>query len=119
MNANYRMYSKEVLGYPRNRPPHLVKHCLRKISLANGTDLLGISIASHVVFSVKSVTVNETKRYTTEFGDKKNTSKCTCQDWNLSYYQCKHFLSSVSKVSRMAMGCVVITIYQFSLLHLG
>ena len=50
-----------------------------------------------MVFSVKSFADNETKRYTIEFGDKKNTPKCTCQDWKLSYCPCKHFFAMLQK----------------------
>ena len=56
-----------------------------------------VNIVRHGVFSVKSFTNNESERYTVDFGDNETMPKCTCQDWALSYYPCKHFFAIFRK----------------------
>ena len=97
MNVRYRKYSSDVPEYLRNRPHELVKHCLKKISLANSADLSAISIVKNGVFSVKSFENNESKRYMVSFGDDVNMPKCTCLDWESSCYPCKHFFAVFRK----------------------
>ena len=62
-----------------------------------GADLSAINIVRHGVFSVKSFTNNESERYNVDFGDDETMLKCTCQDWALSYYPCKHFFAVFRK----------------------
>ena len=114
MNVGYRKYSNDVPEYLRNRPRELVRHCLRKISLANSADLSAISIVKNGVFSVKSFENNESKRYMVSFGDDVNMPKCTCLDWESSCYPCKHFfavLPSFFLPSCMAVGCFITDVH--------
>ena len=97
MNVRYRKYSSDVTEYLRNQPRELVKHCLKKISLANSADLSAISIVKNGVFSVKSFENNESKRYMVSFGDDVNMPKCTCLDWESSWYPCKHLFAVFRK----------------------
>ena len=85
MNVRYRKYSSDLPEYLRNRPRELVKHCLKKISLANSA------------FSVKSFENNESKRYMVSFGDDVNMQKSTCLDWESSCYPRKHFFAVFRK----------------------
>ena len=75
MNDRYRKYSSDVPEYLMNRSCKLVKHCLRKISLANCAGLSAISIVKNGVFSVKSFKNNGSKRYMVSFGDDVNMPK--------------------------------------------
>ena len=68
-----------------------MKHCLRKISLANSADLSAISIVENGVFSVKSFENDESKRYMVSFGDDMNMPKCTGLDCESCCYLFKHF----------------------------
>ena len=86
MNVRYRKYPRELL-----------KHRLKKISLANSADLSAISIVKNGVFSVKSFENNESKRYMVSFEDDVNMPKCTCLDWESSCYPCKHFFAIFRK----------------------
>ena len=74
-----------------------MKHCLKKISLANSADLSTISIVKNVVFSVKSFENNESKMYMVSFGDDVNMPQCTCLDLESSCYLCKHFFAVFRK----------------------
>ena len=65
--------------------------------MAIGVDLSAINIVRHGIFSVKSFTNNESERYIVDFGDDETMPKCTCQDWALSYYPCKHFFAVFRK----------------------
>ena len=80
MNVRYTKYLSDVPEYLRNRPCKLVKHCLKKISLANSADLSAISIVKNGVFSAKSFKNRESKSYMVRFGDNVNMRKCTCLD---------------------------------------
>ena len=84
MNVRYRKYSSDVSEYLGNRPRELVKHCLKKISLANFADLSAISIVKNGVFSVKGYENNKSKRHMVSFGNDVNMPKCTCLDWESS-----------------------------------
>ena len=52
MNDRYRKNSSDVAEYLRNRPRKVVKHCLKKILLANSDQLLAISIVKNGVTTV-------------------------------------------------------------------
>ena len=97
MNVIYRKYSSDVPEYLRNRPRKLVKHCLKKISLANSADLSALSIVKNVVFSIKSFENNESKMYMVSFEDDVNMPQGTCLDLESSCYLCKHFFTVFRK----------------------
>ena len=62
-----------------------------------GVDLSAINIIRQGDFSVKRFTSNESERYITDFGDDEIISKCTCQDWGLSYHPRKDFFAVFRK----------------------
>ena len=97
MDSQYRRYSPYVPKYLIDRPRHLVKHCLKKISAANAADLSGITIIDHGVFSVLSFQNGQKEKYVLKFGDENTMPECTCYDWKSSCYPCKHFFAVFRK----------------------
>ncbi|XP_065652066.1 uncharacterized protein LOC136079729 [Hydra vulgaris] len=93
MDSRYRRYAKIIPSFLINRPPEMVRHCLKKISLAESFDLDTISMINHGIFSIKGVTVN----YQLDFGNDSNMPNCTCSSWRLSCYPCKHFFAIFKK----------------------
>ena len=111
MNVRYTKYSSDFPEYLRNRPRELVKHCLKKISLTNSSDLSAISIVKNGVFWVKSFKNNESKRHMVSFGNDVNMPKCNCLDWESSCYPSKHFFCRLSQISCMAVGCFITDVH--------
>ena len=93
MDGRYRRYSPHVPKYLVDRPRHLVKHCLKKISLAMSMDKTGLRMVGVGRFKHASTTVSGTKEYDIFFGNDNTMPYCTCPSWKESCYPCKHFFA--------------------------
>ena len=97
MDSRYRRYSAYVPKYLVDRPRDLVKHCLKKISLAKSVDKSALKIVDHGIFSYTSYSNGMEQTYTINFGDNESMPSCSCPSWTETCYPCKHFFAIFGK----------------------
>nr|XP_047131654.1 uncharacterized protein LOC124810593 isoform X2 [Hydra vulgaris]XP_047142244.1 uncharacterized protein LOC124816635 [Hydra vulgaris] len=92
-HASYKKYHDEIPAYLINRPPSLVKHCMKLIDKLQGVDLRGISAMTDKLYNVASFNSNSREIYQCYLGDSEHLPTCSCPNWFRSLYPCKHFFA--------------------------
>ena len=93
--GNYRTYSSDIPVYLHNKPRGFIQHCVNRI--ASKCDLSGISCKGDGKFSVLSFSSQQKSCYDLSFGDENTMPKCSCPNWSITGYPCKHFLAVFEK----------------------
>ena len=99
LQAAFRRYNPNIPSYLRERPHHIIKHCLEKRSLAGAIPSGHVEVIdiTNGVFSVESQSSLEDKTsYRVEFGTKQPS--CECFDWERHRLPCKHFFAVFTHV---------------------
>ncbi|XP_065066055.1 uncharacterized protein LOC135691970 [Rhopilema esculentum] len=92
-SSNFRRYAEDIPDYLVNRPRTMVKHCKEKITAAQSINLENIHITSYGGFSIKASNAQPNGYYYLSFGDENSMPHCSCPDWKMSAYPCKHFFA--------------------------
>jgi hedgehog interacting protein len=94
LHAGYRRYSPTIPDYLKERPHHIIKHCLERLSLSEEIPNSCVSVISmkEGIFKVGS----KSAKYKVSFGDEADESSqlgCECIDWEKHRLPCKHFFA--------------------------
>ena len=89
--GNYRTYSSDIPVYLHNKLRGFIQHCVNR--MASKCDLSGISCKGDGKFSVLSFSNQQKSCYDLSFGDENTMPKCSCPDWSITGYPCKHFFA--------------------------
>ena len=95
--SKYMRYADNVGEYLQNRPHPMIRQCLLKKGLGENMDNTGIRITSLGKFSVCYYKKGEKQIYNLDFGDDERMPYCSCPDWKMSAYPCKHFFAVFKK----------------------
>ena len=90
-------YGEEIDEYLQNRPHPLIRHCLLKKNLGENLDLTGIRVTATGKFSVVYYKDGQRRHYNVDFGSDETMPSCSCPDWKMSAYPCKHFFAIFKK----------------------
>ena len=90
-------YAGNIDEYLQNRPHPMIRHCLLKKGLQENMDNTGIRITNVGKFSVCYYKKSEKRIYNLHFGDDERIPYCSCPDWKISAYLCKHFFAVFKK----------------------
>ena len=90
-------YAGNIDEYLQNRPHPMIKHCLLKKGLQENMDNTGIRITNVGKISVCYYKNSEKRIYNLHFGDDERIPYCSCPDWKISAYPCKHFFAVFKK----------------------
>ena len=94
LQASYRRYNSSIPSYLRERPHHIIKHCMDRRSLAECIPSSHVSVIDKTngEFFVRSQSDLEEKNgYKVSFGTKQPS--CECYDWERQRLPCKHFFA--------------------------
>ena len=97
MCSKYMRYGKEIDEYLPNRPHPLIRHCLLKKNLGENLDLTGIRVTATGKFSIIYYKDRQRRLYNVDFGSDETMQSCSCPDWKMSAYPCKHFFTIFKK----------------------
>ncbi|XP_065665969.1 uncharacterized protein LOC136087358 isoform X2 [Hydra vulgaris] len=92
-HSSYRKYHDQIPAYLINRPPSLVKHCMKLIDKLQGVDLRGVTAVTDKLYNVASFNSNIREIYQCYLGDSEHLPTCSCPNWFRSSYPCKHFFA--------------------------
>ena len=121
MYFRYMRYGEEIDEYFR-KCDHLLKKSLMEnlifcavltnSTLLNGKkkigenlDLTGIRVTATEKFSIIYYKDVQTRLYKVEFGSEEKMPSCSCPDWKMSAYLCKHFFVFFKKYDCMFLSC--------------
>ena len=97
MCSKYMRYGEEIGEYLQNRPLPLIRHCLLKKNLWENLDLTGIRVTATGMSSVIYYKDGQRRHYNVDFGSDETMPSCSCPDWKMSAYPCKHFFAIFKK----------------------
>ena len=97
MCSKYMRYGEEIDEYLQNRPHPLIRHCLLKKNLGENLDSTGIRVTATGKFSVIYYRDGQRRLYNVDFGNDETMPSCSCPDWKMSAYPCKHFFAIFKK----------------------
>ena len=92
LQASFRRYNPNIPPYLREKPRHIIKHCLERHALAESmpsSDVEVIDIANGV-FAVRSQSDTDDKR---NYRVQVDQPSCECYDWERQRMPCKHFFA--------------------------
>ena len=104
LQVSFRRYNSAIPSYLRERPHHIIKHSMDRLSLAESIPNSNVTVIDmeNGEFLVKSQSrLEEKKMYKVMFGTKQPS--CECFDWERQRLPCNHFLpySSTSRHGRL------------------
>ena len=94
LQASFRRYNSAIPSYLRERPHHIIKHSMDRLSLAESIPSSNVTVIDmeNGEFLVKSQSrLEEKKMYKVMFGTKQPS--CECFDWERQQLPCKHFFA--------------------------
>ncbi|XP_015778406.1 PREDICTED: uncharacterized protein LOC107356297 [Acropora digitifera] len=92
LQASFRRYNPNIPPYLKERPHHIIKHCLEKHALAESMPSSYVEVIdmANGVFAVRRQSDADDKRnYRVQF----NQPRCVCYDWESQRMPCKHFFA--------------------------
>ena len=92
LQASFRRYNPNIPPYLRERPHHILKHCLEKHALAESmrSSYVEVIDVANGVFAVRSQSDTDNKRnYRVQF----NQPSCECYNWERQRMPGKHFFA--------------------------
>ena len=94
LQASFWRYNSAIPSYLRERPHHIIKHSMDRLSLAESIPSSNVTVIDmeNGEFLVKSQSsLEEKKMYKVMFGTKQPS--CECFDWERQRLPCKHFFA--------------------------
>ena len=94
LQASFRRYNSAIPSYLRERPHHIIKHSMDRLSLAESIPSSNVTVIDmeNGEFLVKSQSsLEEKKMYKVMFGTKQPS--CECFDWERQRLPYKHFFT--------------------------
>ena len=104
MCSKYMRYGEEMDEYLQTRPHPLIRHFLLKKNLGENLDLTEIRVTATGKFSIFSIIYYKDRQrrlYNVDFGSDETMPSCSCPDWKMSAYRCKHFFAIFKKYASL------------------
>ncbi|XP_078489944.1 uncharacterized protein LOC144746767 [Ciona intestinalis] len=92
---SYRSYLNYIPPYLHNRPPKIVKHCMKRLNNASSIPTDDVTRVGCTVFKVRSS--ESLLEYEVYFGSESEFPKCSCPDFKKWFLPCKHMFAVFNK----------------------
>ncbi|XP_072170067.1 uncharacterized protein [Diadema setosum] len=88
-----RSYSEAIPEYLKDRPAGFIKHCMKKVEMANTLEKDDVLKISDNHYQVKSEVFSKKKMYDVYLKTESGLPRCACMDWSWSQLPCKHMFA--------------------------